>query len=119
MPIQFPAVKMILDNIITNWTTGNGSPPDLVGNHGPTFKWDTREDLLAASAKGKQLIQPQIVGQPGLGKTANLVVDLIAGVAPFPRMPLGGVDSNNGIFLDVNSPEIQTIIGWIEGGCLP
>jgi hypothetical protein len=115
----FIDVKNILDTIIANWTTGNGAPPDLTGVHGPTFGWDTRAQLLAASAKGKQLIQPEIIGQPGLGKTANLIVDLTAGLAPFPRMPLGGLDSNTGTFLDLNSPEVQTIIAWIEGGCLP
>jgi hypothetical protein len=119
MPVQFPAVKAVLDNIIANWTTGNGGPPDLVGNHGSAFKWDTVDDLKNAFAKGIRLIQPDIIGQKGLGQTANLVLDLTAGIAPFPRMPDGGLNSKSGTFLDVKSPEVQTIIDWIEGGCLP
>lgn len=119
MPVQYPEVKNVLDTIIANWTQGNGAPPDLLGVHGASFKLDTRDDLLAASARGKRLIDPAIIGKPGLGKTANLVVALIAGVSPFPRMPEGGLNSMNNIFLDLNSPQVQTIINWIEGGCLP
>jgi hypothetical protein len=119
MTVQFPEVKAVLDKIIANWTVGNGGPPDLAGNHGATFKWDTADDLKNAFAKGIQLIQPNIIGQKGLGQTANLVADLTAGIAPFPQMPLGGLDSSSGTFLGPKSPEIQTIIDWIEGGCLP
>jgi hypothetical protein len=119
MAVQFPEVKAVLDKIIANWTVGNGGPPDLAGNHGATFKWDTADNLKNAFAKGIQLIQPNIIGQQGLGHTANIVLDLTAGIAPFPQMPLGGLDSSSGTFLDLTSPEIKTIIDWIEGGCLP
>jgi hypothetical protein len=119
MPVHFPAVKAVLDGIIANWTAGNGGPPDLAGKHGATFKWDTSPDLLAASGAGIRLIQPEIVGQAGQGASANLVQDLIAGIPPFPQMPFGGLDSNTATFLTLASPEIQTIIAWIEDGCLP
>jgi hypothetical protein len=119
MPVLFPEVKQVLDKIIANWTAGNGAPPDLIRKHGPTFLLDTSDHLKAAVARGKQLIQPEIIGQPGLGKTANLVVALTTGVPGFPAMPFGGLDSMNGQFLAIDSPEIQTISDWIEGGCLP
>lgn len=118
MPVQFADVKVVLENIIAGWTAGNHAPPDLT-KHGPTFALDTRDGLLAASAKGIRLIQPEIIGKPGLGQTANIVVDLTAGVTPFPQMPYGGLDSVSGNFLNLKSPEIQIIIAWIEGGCLP
>jgi hypothetical protein len=43
--------------------------------------WDTREHLMQATAKGFRLIQPEIVGQKGLGKTANVVVALTSAVS--------------------------------------
>lgn len=119
MPVQFAAVKAVLDGIIDTWTKGNGNqPPDLTV-HGTSFSWDTRDHLLASVAKGLRLIQPEIIAKNGMGHTANLVADLTAGIPPFPQMPLGGLDSVSGKFLDINSPEIKTIVAWIEGGCLP
>jgi hypothetical protein len=118
MLVQFAAVKTVLDNIIAGWTAGNNAPPNL-GKHGPTFGWNTRDQLLASVAKGIPLIQPEIIGHKGMGQTANIVVDLTAGIAPFPQMPYGGLDSTSGNYLALGSPEIQTIVDWIEGGCLP
>jgi hypothetical protein len=116
-PVLFPAVKAVLDKIIVEWTAGNGASPDLIGVHGPSFSWSTSAALKAASAKGQPLIQPEIIGKPGLGNTANLVLDLTTGLGRFPKMPLGGLDSNNDKFLDPGGPEIMTIVDWIEGGC--
>ena|ERR1700721_376155 len=116
-PVLFPAVKAVLDKIIADWTAGNGAPPDLIGVHGSSFSWSTSAALQTASAKGQRLIQPDIIGRPGLGNTANLVVDLTTGLGQFPKMPLGGLDSNSNKFLDPNGPEIKTIVNWIEGGC--
>jgi hypothetical protein len=70
------------------------------------------------------MVQPAIIGQKGMGHTANIVQALTVGApnpagGSFPPMPDGGLDSNNGTFLDPNSPEIQTIINWIEDGCQP
>ena len=119
MATQFPEVKAILDRIIADWSAGNHGPPDLLGNHGDTFRWDTREALMAASARGIQLIQSGLVRAPNAGHQANLVLALTGGVGVNPPMPDGGLDSKNGVFLTLDSPEIQTIISWIEGGCLP
>jgi hypothetical protein len=120
MPAQFNDVKTVLDKIITDWTAGNGAPPDFVGartHNSATFGWATKQQLLNSSARGIQLIQPAIIGKPNLGPTANLVIALTTGVKPFPPMPFGGLDSQNGQFLTIGSPQIQTIISWIEGGC--
>jgi hypothetical protein len=120
MAAQFSDVKTILDKIISDWTTGNGGAPDLVGpstHSNSNFGWANKQQLLSCAARGIQLIQPAIIGKPNLGATANLVVALTTGVRPFPPMPFGGLDSQNGQYLTINSPEIKTIISWIEGGC--
>ena len=120
MPVVFNDVKQVLDTIIANWQAGNGGvAPQLTLVHGASFIWDTREHLLAATAKGIQLIQPGIIGQKGQGATANLVVAFTAGIPPYPQMPDNGLDSVSGTYLDLLSPQVQTIVQWIEGGCLP
>jgi len=121
MAVQFDDVNKVLTKIIADWTAGNGVPPNLTEVHGQTFLLDTRDHLVNAHAKGFPLIQPEIIGQKGLGNTANIVVALTsdAGVGGFGRMPFGGLDSNTGKYLDLNSPEVKTIIDWIEGGCQP
>jgi hypothetical protein len=81
------------------------------------FGWSTRDELLASVGRGKRLIQPDIIGKPKLGATANLVIDLTKGLPGFPKMPLGGLDSKNNLYLAPDSPEIATIIAWIEAGC--
>jgi hypothetical protein len=118
---QFADVKKVLDGIIAGWTAGNGAPPDLTGAHGATFLLDTREHLLAAQALGNRLIQDDVIGKPGMGQTANIVIALTnpTGVNNLGEMPLGGLDSVNGVFPSLDSPEIKTLIDWIEGGCLP
>jgi hypothetical protein len=117
----FTEVQAILNNITSTWRQGNdGVAPDYLGAHQTTvFGWDTRDALVNSIARGKNLIQPEIIGKAGQGMTANLVVALTVGVTPFPRMPLGGLDSVNGQYLAADSAEIKTIISWIEGGCLP
>lgn len=126
MPVQFPAVKAVLDKIITDWKTGNGAPPNFLpaNKHGSPFKFDTAADLLASSARGLPMIQPAIIGKPGLGQTANIVLALTVGApkpggGSFPQMPDGGLDSNNNKYLALDSPQIKTIISWIEDGCQP
>jgi hypothetical protein len=119
MVTQFKDVQTVLEKIISDWQTGNdGVAPNLLGVHQTKiFAWDTKQNLLNSTARGVQLIQPAIIGQKGAGATANLVVALTTGVPPFPPMPDGGLDSEDGTFLTINSPQIQTIISWIEGGC--
>ncbi len=123
---QFTDVKKILNAIISNWTTGNGAPPHLLEQHSSNdFGWDSLQALKGAHAKGYPLIQPEIIGVVGKGQTANIVVELTTGglkrmdnpSKSYPAMPSGGLDSNNKMFLTLESPEIKTIIGWIEAGC--
>ena len=118
MATTFKEVRDILNKIVENWSAGNGAPADLLGAHGQTFKWGTAEELRNAVARGKPLIQPESMAA-GLGRTANLVVALTEGVAPFPRMPIGGLDSSSGTYLAIDSEEVKTIISWIEEGCVP
>jgi hypothetical protein len=121
--VTFRDVQAVLDGIIWAYTAGNdGVAPNLKGKHNgpdPTkiFAWDTKANLLASTAKGLLLIQQEVIGQPGKGKTANIVVALTAGVPPFPQMPLSGVDSQDNKFYGLDSQPIQTIIAWIEAGC--
>jgi hypothetical protein len=117
--MSYAPVKTVLDNIIATWTAGNGAAPDFATAHKSPFVWDTAANLLASSARGLPMIQPNIIGKPGLGGTANIVQALTTGVGGFPKMPFGGLDSNSGKYLDPNGPEIATIIAWIEAGCLP
>jgi hypothetical protein len=120
MAAVFNDVKTILEKIIADWTAGKGHAPDLLGRHRTqTFAWDTKQNLLNSTARGLPLIQPAIIGKPGQGATANLVVALTTGVSPFPAMPDSGLNGSNNQYLTLQSPQIQTIISWIEGGCLP
>lgn len=127
MPTLYPSVRAILQTIITNWTNGNGGvPPNFasVSNHGSPFNWDTRDGLLASSARGIMMIQPELIGKKGQGQNANIVQALTVGaIKPtggrFQPMPDGGLDSTNEVFLQADSVEIKTIIAWIEDGCLP
>ena len=122
-PVTFDAVNKVLTKILADWKVGNGNVAADLAKHGPNFLIDTAEHLKAAVAKGERLIQPNLIGQKGQGKLANLVIDLTTGLTTntkkYPRMPIGGLNSTNGKFLDPAGPEIQTIVDWIEGGCLP
>ena len=122
-PVTFDAVNKVLTKILDDWKAGNSNTAADLSVHGPKFQIDTAEHLKTAIAKGQPLIQPEIIGKPGLGKTANIVLDLTTGLTTaagkkFPPMPQGGLNSTSSVFLDIQSPEIQTIIAWIEGGCL-
>jgi hypothetical protein len=117
----FNDVKAILDKIIADWTAGTGREPDLLDQHSTdTFDWDTKADLLNSTAKGNHLIQ---ASGPGQGAASNLVVALTAGVPKgqpgqrWPKMPNGGLNGSNNQYLTLASPEIKTIIAWIEAGC--
>ena len=125
MPTLYPAVKDVLDKIIANWTKGNNDvAPDFVSAHGSAFPFDTRDGLMGSSARGLKMIQQELIGVPGQGHNANIVLALTVGApkpngGAFPKMPDGGLDSTSEIFLTLDSPEIKTIIAWIEDGCLP
>lgn len=102
-------VKQILEEAITTWQNdpNNENPADLSG-HGPTFKWGTKAELLAAVGHGLRLIQPEVIGN-GKGNQANLMIDLRKGFPGSGRMPQGGPF--------IPDPKIQEIEDWINQGC--
>lgn len=103
----FQRVKDILDQGMSVWEKQNGSAADL-SNHGPTFSWATKAELLAAIGHNKRLIQPELIGNSG-DKT-NLVIDLRTGITgPALRMPKGGPF--------IPDDQVQEIVDWINQGC--
>jgi hypothetical protein len=74
----FQRVKEILDQAVAAWALGHQHSADLTG-HGPSFSWKTKADLLAAVGHGRQLIQPEVIGN-GRGSQANLVLVLKVGL---------------------------------------
>src|SRR5712691_4795547 len=112
--MSFQRVKEILASSVTAWKQRTGTNPDL-GTHGPAFPpLDgnyAKADLLNATARGRRLIQPEVIGN-GRGREANLVLVLRNGIAaprPVRQMP------NGGPFLA--APLIQAIEDWINAGC--
>jgi hypothetical protein len=110
----FARVKEILAQAVAAWKQRTGTNPDL-GTHGSAFPpLDgnyVKADLLNATARGRRLIQPEVVGN-ARGHEANLVVVLRSGIpAPRPvrQMPSGGP------FLA--APLVQEIEDWINAGC--
>jgi hypothetical protein len=95
-----------LKKALDGWRQKNGSDPDLSG-HGPSFSWNTKDELLSAVGHGHQLIN---VRGAGNGKNSNLVIDLRTGLnGPKTRMP------RNGPFL--SDEDISTIEQWIDADC--
>jgi len=109
--VTFARVKTILDKVLADWTTSNGSSPDLSRHNSvghPPMSWNTAAELRAAWGKNVQLIQPEVVGN-GQGNAANLVIDLRSGLPGRPRMPFGGPFASDA--------DIQEIVNWIDAGC--
>jgi hypothetical protein len=82
-------------------------------NADPNFGWSSKAQLLAATAKGFHLIEPEKIGMnPGQGKDTNLVKALrdASGVDNNGQMPDGGP------FLRP-VPDIQKVVDWIDAGC--
>jgi hypothetical protein len=105
----FADVKTILDGAIAGWKAAHGgNDPDLIGAHqrdpAQPFGWSSKAELLSSFARRRQLIQPGVKG-----KDTNLVIALVTGLPPFPRMP------NDGPFLA--QADIDTIAAWIDAGC--
>ena len=109
--VHWTRVKEILDGAITRWSTDRlGSEPRLATIHGAKFGWSSREALLAATAKGKRLIEPGKIGKQQGYKT-NLIIAIKEGfpIQNIRRMPAGGPP------LDLS--EIAEIAHWIDMGC--
>src|SRR4051794_39596487 len=74
--VTFTEVQDVLKTAIKGWRNKNGNAvPDLTGRHNdPQFGWDTKQQLLAATAKGFRLIEPEKIGKnPAQGEDTNLV----------------------------------------------
>lgn len=110
----FQRVKDILAGSIADWKKRTGTNPDL-GTHGPAFPpldgSYGKADLLNAVARGRRLIQPEIIGN-GRGREANLVMVIRSGL-PAPR-PARQMPSS-GPFIP--AAQIQEIEDWINAGC--
>lgn len=109
--VAFRDVKQVLDSAIAGWKMKNGVDPKLTQKHqDPNFGWNTKQQLLAATAKGFQLIEPGKIGNKQ-GANTNLVIALRdpTGVANNGRMPDGGPY--------LGAPDIQKIVDWIDAGC--
>ena len=112
--MTFARIKEILAQSVAAWKQRTGVDPNLA-THGPAFplldKNYTKASLLKAVARGRLLIQPEVIGG-NRGHEANLVVSLRTGFAaprPSRQMPSGGP------FLA--APLIQGIEDWINAGC--
>lgn len=105
--ISFKDVKNILDEAIRVWAIENDREANL-SLHGNTFSWQSRDELLNAVARGRRLIQTELVGADDASQ-ANLVLVLKNGLPPFiRRMPAGGPF--------VSNADIEKIQKWIEDG---
>ena len=108
-PVAFGDIREILDEAIADWISQHGRIPDLQSQHQSSdFGWSTREELLAATARGFRLIDPCLIGN-GMGHQTNLVIALRSGLAPFGGMPDGGPS--------LCDEDIGRIVAWINAGC--
>ena len=107
---RFGKVKRILDNIISDWMTDRGRPPNLVHVHRDTqFGWADRDQLCNCVARGLPLIAPSLIGSNRAEET--MLVQILRGrVNQFPRMP------HNGPYLA--DADIDFVASWIDHGCL-
>lgn len=109
--VDWSRVKTILDNAIKAWADHRaGVQPRLTVIHGGSFSWKTRDELLAATARGRPLVASDLIGA-GKGYQTNLVKSLRYG---FPndnirQMPAGGPH--------IALVEIAEIAHWIDMGC--
>src|SRR5262245_31612520 len=94
--VTWTRVKEILDGVIADWRAAHANQvPRLRQKHGPSFSWDTKADLAAASAviagETYRLIDPALVAQRR-GAETNLIKALRDpdGVDSNGQMPNGG-----------------------------
>jgi len=107
--VSFREVKDILDSLVKTWEQQAGFEADLLV-HSDDFGWETRDQLLNATAFDRRLLQPDLVGMPGQGASTNLIVALskIGGVEGAGQMPPEGPF--------ITSENLSKIVAWIEAG---
>lgn len=104
---NWDAVKDILDRSLERWKAENGREPRMKGAHDGHIGWQTKQELLESNAYGKQLVEPDKVGN-GLSGEVNLIKILRGPIGGYRRMPSGGP------YLTLE--EIDFIAGWIDAG---
>jgi hypothetical protein len=114
----FADIKTILNNVMQGSVTALGHQVNLQNKHieptFPDFYGDfTNAQLQAAFARGKQLIQPDVLPPPGTvetkGDQANIVQALKGLLPGIRKMPGGGPA--------MSDADIATIVYWINHGC--
>lgn len=109
--VSWSRVKSILDAAIESWSKERGGvSPRLTVIHGGSFYWNSRDELLQATARGRRLIERDKIGNDK-GFDTNLIKALRFG---FPeqdvrQMPAGGPH--------LSIMEIAEIAHWIDMGC--
>jgi hypothetical protein len=112
--VSFIDVKNILSKAASHANVG---VVDLQTKHDPSFPnlyGDfTNAQLKAGVAKGRRLIQPELIPAAGVigtrGGDANLVLALKGLLGGVRQMPGGGPP--------VSAPDIDIVIDWINHGC--
>jgi len=115
--VTWTRAKEILDGVIADWRAAhNNRVPRLKQKHGPSFSWDTKADLAAASVvigdQTYRLIDPNLVALQK-GAETNLIKALRDpdGVDGNGQMPNGGP-----YLTDTHPTFIDEIIQWINAG---
>ncbi len=108
--VRFGAARAILDAAVEGWKDRTAREPRLFAKHSsPNFGWDTRDQLLAAEARGVRLIEASKIGN-GRAEETHLVL-VLRGMHPnFPPMPHNGPA--------VAPSEVDRLARWIDDGCL-
>ncbi len=104
---HWPRVKEILDGILARWEDDHGRKALMKGSHQGEIGWRTKEELASSAPYGRQLIEPDKVGN-GRADETNLVRILTGYIGGFRRMPSGGPY--------LSRTEIEEIAQWINAG---
>lgn len=104
---HWPRIKEILDNSLKRWQEAHGRAPRLEIAHDGHLGWETKEELAESNPYGKQLIEPDMVGN-GRAEETNLVKILRTYIGGYRRMPSGGPY--------LPDDEIREIVDWINAG---
>jgi hypothetical protein len=116
--VSFADVKTIFNNIMNGSEVTLGHKVNLQNKHTeqsfPDLYGDfTKQQLLDGKARGRQLIQPEVLPPPGTvgtkGDEANIVKALRGQLQGFRQMPGGGPA--------MADADIATIVDWINHGC--
>jgi hypothetical protein len=105
--VHWPKIKEILDNALERWKLENGREPKMKVSHEGGIQWETKEELAGSAPYGKQLIDPDKVGN-GRAYETNLLRILRGPIGGYRRMPSGGPY--------LSADQIAEIAEWIDAG---